>query len=57
LHISNISRHNSKVHIIKYYTPQVCIAQGFTVLRIYNFGYQTASGRSQSGFASFILML
>ena len=21
----------SKVHIVKYYTPQVCIAQGFTV--------------------------
>ena len=24
-------RHNSKVHIVKYYTAQVCIAQGFTV--------------------------
>ena len=31
LHISSIFRHSSKVHIVKYYSPQVCIAQGFTV--------------------------
>ena len=30
--MSSIFRHNSKVHIVKYYTAQVCIAQGFTVL-------------------------
>ena len=31
MHILSIFRHNSKVHIVKYYTAQVCIAQGFTV--------------------------
>ena len=31
LAISSIFRHNSKVHIVKYYKPQVCIPQEFTV--------------------------